>query len=134
MAENRETGSSTCVIVTLDLNEPKINACNLGDSGYLILRKQGAGDLVQIFKTTERTHAFNFPTIFYLKEQSRASLGKIKSGYIANEAGDQGLARRNLTNIYGRVRNKYNEQIRQGGAALKFNPHKAGGRAGSPKQ
>ena len=47
----------------------------------------------------------------YLKEQSRAQIGKIKQGYIANEAGeeDHGLARKNLTNIYGRVRNKYNQ-------------------------
>lgn len=34
---------------------------------------------------------------------------------------DNGLARKNLNSIYGRVRTKFNSQIRQGGAALKFN-------------
>lgn len=33
---------------------------------------------------------------------------------------DTGLARKNLNSIYGRVRTKFNSQIKQGGAALKF--------------
>ena len=32
----------------------------MGDSGYLILRKSGL-DLIEIFKTKEQTHSFNFP-------------------------------------------------------------------------
>ena len=38
---NKETGSSTCVIVTLDKQRPLLTTCNLGDSGYLLLRKSG---------------------------------------------------------------------------------------------
>lgn len=34
--------------------------CNLGDSGYLLLRKSGM-DLVSIFRSKEQTHSFNFP-------------------------------------------------------------------------
>jgi len=33
-----------------------------------------------------------------------------------------GLAHKNLNSVYGRVRSKFNEQIRQGSAALKFRP------------
>ena len=33
-----------------------------------------------------------------------------------------GLAHKNLNNVYGRVRTKFNKQIRKEGAALKFRP------------
>jgi hypothetical protein len=33
---------------------------NLGDSGYLLLRKSGI-DLISIYRTKEQTHSFNFP-------------------------------------------------------------------------
>lgn len=39
--QNRETGSSTCVIATLDKTRPNMTTCNLGDSGYMLLRKNG---------------------------------------------------------------------------------------------
>ena len=57
---NREIGSSTCVLVSLDKEAPVLYTSNLGDSGYLLLRKSGM-DLVSIFRTTEQTHSFNFP-------------------------------------------------------------------------
>ena len=60
VTENKETGSSTCVIATLDKHHPQINTCNLGDSGYMLLRKSGL-DLVEVFRTKEQTHSFNFP-------------------------------------------------------------------------
>ncbi len=59
-SNNNEIGSSTCVIATIDLEKPLMRTCNLGDSGYLLLRKSGL-DLVQVFKSKEQTHAFNFP-------------------------------------------------------------------------
>ena len=40
-AETRETGSCTCAIATVDRLEPIVHTCNLGDSGYLLLRKSG---------------------------------------------------------------------------------------------
>lgn len=60
VSKNGETGSSTCVIATLDKQKPQLLTCNLGDSGYMILRKSGL-DLIQIFRSKEQTHAFNFP-------------------------------------------------------------------------
>jgi len=36
---NDEVGSCTCVIVTLDKDAKVIQTVNLGDSGYMILRK-----------------------------------------------------------------------------------------------
>lgn len=50
--QNKETGSSTCVIATLDKHKPILTTCNLGDSGYLLLRKSGI-DLIQIYKSKE---------------------------------------------------------------------------------
>ena len=43
--DNNETGSSTCVLATLDEKAPLLYTANVGDSGYLLLRKQGL-DLV----------------------------------------------------------------------------------------
>lgn len=58
--DNREIGSCTCVLATLDEKAPLLYTANLGDSGYLLLRKEGL-DLVQIFRTKEQQHSFNFP-------------------------------------------------------------------------
>jgi protein phosphatase PTC7 len=58
--QNKEIGSSTCVIATLDKYAPFLYTANLGDSGYLLLRKNGL-DLISIFRTKEQTHSFNFP-------------------------------------------------------------------------
>lgn len=41
VADNRHVGSCTCVIATLDKYTPKLLTCNLGDSGYMLLRKNG---------------------------------------------------------------------------------------------
>ena len=49
---SKEVGSSTCVIVTLDKELPNLHTANLGDSGYLLLRKSGV-DLVSIFRSKE---------------------------------------------------------------------------------
>ncbi len=58
-------GSSTCTICKI--NSPdKLEALNLGDSGYLILRPnynvdQNNYNFEIIFKSEEQTHGFNFP-------------------------------------------------------------------------
>jgi protein phosphatase PTC7 len=57
---NKETGSSTCVICTLDKVAPVIYTANLGDSGYMLLRKSGQ-DLDMLFRSKEQQHSFNFP-------------------------------------------------------------------------
>ena len=37
--DNSEVGSSTCVMAILDEKAPVLYTANLGDSGYLLLRK-----------------------------------------------------------------------------------------------
>ena len=56
----KETGSSTCVIASMDKEAPVIYTSNLGDSGYLLLRNSDSG-LISIFRSEEQTHGFNFP-------------------------------------------------------------------------
>ena len=48
------------MLVNLDIRAPYLYTANLGDSGYILLRKSGL-DLVSIFRTKEQTHSFNFP-------------------------------------------------------------------------
>ena len=57
---NNQVGSSTCVVACLDEEKPFLYTANLGDSGYLLLRKQGV-DLVSVFRSEEQQHSFNFP-------------------------------------------------------------------------
>lgn len=52
-ADSRETGSCTCIVATLNREEAKLHTCNLGDSGYLLLRKSGL-DLVSLFRSREQ--------------------------------------------------------------------------------
>lgn len=53
VSDNREIGSCTCVLATLDEKAPIIYTANLGDSGYMLLRKEGI-DLVQLFRSKEQ--------------------------------------------------------------------------------
>ena len=57
---NHEVGSSTCVIANLDEQKRYLYTANLGDSGYLLLRKQGL-DLITMYRSKEQQHSFNFP-------------------------------------------------------------------------
>lgn len=46
----------------LDQHSPVLNSCNLGDSGYMILREnKQTQNLDIVFETKEQQHAFNFP-------------------------------------------------------------------------
>ena len=56
----REIGSSTCVIASIDREAPILYTANLGDSGYLLIRKN-ADELTTVFRSKEQTHGFNFP-------------------------------------------------------------------------
>ena len=60
VAESHQTGSCTCTIASLEREEATLHTCNLGDSGYLLVRKSGL-DLVSLFRSKEQTHGFNFP-------------------------------------------------------------------------
>ena len=61
VSENRNTGSSTVVMASLDKN--MLFTTNLGDSGYLILRPdyKAARKLTTVFKSKEQQYSFNFP-------------------------------------------------------------------------
>lgn len=60
VAESRQQGSSTAVICMLDHQKNYLHTANLGDSGYLLLRKNGY-DLTTVYRSKEQTHGFNFP-------------------------------------------------------------------------
>ncbi len=51
--DNREIGSCTCVLATLDEKAPLLYTANLGDSGYLLLRKEGL-DLIKLHRSKEQ--------------------------------------------------------------------------------
>jgi serine/threonine protein phosphatase PrpC len=53
VADTRDTGSSTCVLVQIDEKKSIIYTTNIGDSGYLILRKEGT-NLLQMFRSIEQ--------------------------------------------------------------------------------
>ena len=66
-------GSATCCFCVLDLEKEYIHTLNLGDSGYIILRKQqndiknkdtsnsASIGIEVVFRSEEQTHSFNFP-------------------------------------------------------------------------
>ena len=60
VGETREKGSSTAVLCMLDTQGNYLHTANLGDSGYLLLRRSGL-DLVTLYRSKEQTHGFNFP-------------------------------------------------------------------------
>lgn len=60
MEENKKIGSCTCVILEMNEQESQVNTVNLGDSGYLWVRKEGV-DGVPKFETKSQQHSFNFP-------------------------------------------------------------------------
>jgi len=59
--ENKHIGSSTCCLMLLDKLNKSLYTCNIGDSGYLILRRRSSGLYSQLFKSEEQLHGFNFP-------------------------------------------------------------------------
>lgn len=56
----KSIGSSTFCMLTLDLEKRYLHSVNLGDSGYMIVRRNGEHHSV-IFKSEEQQHSFNFP-------------------------------------------------------------------------
>lgn len=60
-SRNDQTGTSTLVIVTLDNEKKVMRSANIGDSGYMILRKNAARTYELIFRSEEQQHSFNFP-------------------------------------------------------------------------
>lgn len=59
--KNDEIGSSTFVVLTLDNNEQKVKTANVGDSGFIILKKNEKGDYNIKYESVSQQHSFNFP-------------------------------------------------------------------------
>lgn len=53
-------------------------------------------------------------------QQKRGTLSSEGTSFIGDNESTYGLYHKNLNAIYGRVRSKYNKQIKQGGASIKF--------------
>lgn len=60
---NKEVGSSTLVVATVDANSNMLKTAMIGDSGYMILRPRDAAALSYdlVYKSNEQQHSFNFP-------------------------------------------------------------------------
>lgn len=64
VALNDEKGTSTSLILTIDDNKPIIYTSQIGDSGYIILRKIKASmgtRLKVLFQSSEQCKSFNYP-------------------------------------------------------------------------
>ena len=55
-------GASTCCIIMLDGDKKVLKAANIGDSGFLVLRKE-AFTLRSVIKSVEQWHAFDNPFV-----------------------------------------------------------------------
>eukprot|EP00210_Caulerpa_lentillifera_P006953 g6648.t1 len=55
-------GSSTCCLLTINLNQGRLNSANLGDSGFIVIgcRDYGA-DHQLVFRTPQQEHEFGRP-------------------------------------------------------------------------
>jgi len=59
---NKETGSSTMVIATIDPDSNLLRTSYIGDSSYLLVRPDPAtGNYKKVFRSEEQQHSFNFP-------------------------------------------------------------------------
>jgi len=59
-ALSTQTGSSTCCVLTIDPKSKVLRTSYIGDSGYLIYRKQGL-HYEPFYISPEHTRSFNFP-------------------------------------------------------------------------
>ena len=59
-SQNNEIGSATCLVLEVDAEKPNVKSANLGDSGYIWLRKRGL-DLMILHQSEPQQHSFNFP-------------------------------------------------------------------------
>ena len=58
--ENTYQGSATICSILIDDKTPIVRTANIGDSGYLLLRKVGL-DLILKHQSEPKWHNFNFP-------------------------------------------------------------------------
>ena len=60
-ANPHKQGSSTAVMAKLHPGSTFMQTCNLGDSGYMIIRPKLDGRLEKVFRSQEQQHFFNCP-------------------------------------------------------------------------
>lgn len=56
-------GSTTATMAFLT-QDKQLKTCNIGDSGYLLLRRGESGNLESVFRSTSQQHYFNCPYQF----------------------------------------------------------------------
>lgn len=55
-------GSSTCCLLTINLNQGRLNSANLGDSGFIVIGCRDYGsDYQLVFRTPQQEHEFGRP-------------------------------------------------------------------------
>ena len=59
--QNKEIGSSTFVVLTLDNSQQKIKTANVGDSGFIVFKKNEKNNYVIKYESVSQQHSFNFP-------------------------------------------------------------------------
>jgi len=61
-------GASTCTFLTLDGNKKLLHGCNIGDSGFILLRKDKP-TLRIIAKSLDQWHDYDIPFIVFYGEK-----------------------------------------------------------------
>ena len=62
VSKTKNIGSCTSIFAMIDENKPYlVKACNMGDSGLLIVRVKDVGKLEVIYASESQQHEFNFP-------------------------------------------------------------------------
>jgi protein phosphatase PTC7 len=56
----KNIGTSTCCLLAIDPKDPLLRTANIGDSGYLLYRKEGER-LKCYYESPEHQRSFNFP-------------------------------------------------------------------------
>jgi len=61
--ENKETGSTTVIVITLEEDKPVIHSALIGDAGYIVLRPMdhAPGKVQIVYRSEEQQHSFNYP-------------------------------------------------------------------------
>ena len=59
--EARARGTCTFVLALLDEVDPHLRVLNLGDSGYMLLRRNRSQSYKKVFRSEERQYKFNHP-------------------------------------------------------------------------
>ena len=79
----KHNGSTTLVLATIDNEESQLRLANLGDAGYVVLRRNSEGQFEIQLKSREKMHSFNFP--FQLGVNQDGPDEMVEEGFEAKE-------------------------------------------------